>query len=407
MKQGKKILSLLLMLTLLLSMGVCAFAEDDTEAVIVMETEEEPAAQKLAVKCVDAEGKTLRDEEADYLDLSKDLTVDDKYARPEIENYTYSKTMLEDEELTKLTITHDAEGKAVITATFGEGEDAKEKTLTGSETILFVYEKKSDAPHTHVYDAGKVTKEPTCTEKGVKTFTCSCGDSYTEEIPALGHDWNEPGYSWAEDGSACTASRSCKRDASHTESESAKPVETVTKEPTCTEKGEKTLSANFTNSAFAAQTKTVEIPALGHDYAHGRCKRCDGIDPNFQPKLTDTTNGRANWGSDYVATCDALKKDVQKVLVDGTELPASDYSVSEKDGCAVITIKGSAVKKLKVGSHKLTVVCATGTAEKTLNVSDKPKTGDADMSLWVGLLSLSALGSAAAFVTLRKKSGAQ
>ena len=37
MKQGKKILSLLLMLTLLLSMGVCAFAEDDTEAVIVME----------------------------------------------------------------------------------------------------------------------------------------------------------------------------------------------------------------------------------------------------------------------------------------------------------------------------------------------------------------------------------
>ena len=94
MKQGKKILSLLLMLTLLLSMGVCAFAEDDTEAVIVMETEEEPAAQKLAVKCVDAEGKTLRDEEADYLDLSKDLTVDDKYARPEIENYTYSKTML-------------------------------------------------------------------------------------------------------------------------------------------------------------------------------------------------------------------------------------------------------------------------------------------------------------------------
>ena len=308
--------------------------------------------------------------------------------------------------LTKLTITHDAEGKAVITATIGEGEDAKEKTLTGSETILFVYEKKAEE-HTHVYDAGTVTKEPTCTEKGVKTFTCSCGDSYTEEIPALGHDWNEPGYSWAEDGSACTASRSCKRDASHTESESAKPVETVTKEPTCTEKGEKTLTANFENSAFAAQTKTVEIPALGHDYAHGRCKRCDGIDPNFQPKLTDTTNGRANWGSDYVATCDALKKDVQKVLVDGTELPASDYSVSEKDGSAIITIKGSAVKKLKVGAHKLTVVCATGTAEKTLNVSDKPKTGDADMSLWLGLLTLSALGSAAAFVTMKKKFSAR
>ena len=33
----------------------------------------------------------------------------------------------------------------------------------------------------------EVTKQPTCTEKGVKTFTCTCGASYTEEIDALGH----------------------------------------------------------------------------------------------------------------------------------------------------------------------------------------------------------------------------
>ena len=39
--------------------------------------------------------------------------------------------------------------------------------------------------HTHSYTA-EITKEPTCTEKGVKTFTCSCGDSYTEDIPATG-----------------------------------------------------------------------------------------------------------------------------------------------------------------------------------------------------------------------------
>ena len=328
MKQGKKILSVLLMLTLLLSMSVCAFAEGETDAVIVMETEEEPAA-KLTVKCVDAEGATLRDKEEDYLDLSKDLTVDDKYARPEIENYTYSKTTLEGEELTKLTVTHDAEGKAVITATFGEGETAKQKTLTGSETLLFVYEKKAEE-HTHVFDEGKVTKEPTCTEPGVKTFTCSCGE-----------------------------------------------------------------------------TKTEEIPALGHDYAHGRCKRCDGIDPNFKPKLTDTTNGRANWGTDYVVTSDAAKKDFQKLLIDGAEVATSDYSVSEKDGNTVVTLKGSAVKKLKVGEHTIAVVSATGTAQKKMNVSDKPKTGDTDLTLWVGLLSLSALGSAAALVTMKKKFSAR
>ncbi|MDD6264926.1 MAG: InlB B-repeat-containing protein, partial [Clostridia bacterium] len=44
--------------------------------------------------------------------------------------------------------------------------------------------------HTHVYTA-TVTKEATCTEKGVKTFTCECGDSYTEDIPALGHTFGE------------------------------------------------------------------------------------------------------------------------------------------------------------------------------------------------------------------------
>ena len=33
-----------------------------------------------------------------------------------------------------------------------------------------------------------MTTEATCTEAGITTFTCSeCGDSYTEEIPALGH----------------------------------------------------------------------------------------------------------------------------------------------------------------------------------------------------------------------------
>ncbi len=40
--------------------------------------------------------------------------------------------------------------------------------------------------HTHSYKS-TVTKAATCTEKGVKTFTCDCGDSYTEEIAATGH----------------------------------------------------------------------------------------------------------------------------------------------------------------------------------------------------------------------------
>ena len=42
--------------------------------------------------------------------------------------------------------------------------------------------------HTCKY-TGKVTKQPTCTETGVKTYTCSCGKSYTEKIPASGHKY--------------------------------------------------------------------------------------------------------------------------------------------------------------------------------------------------------------------------
>ncbi len=52
----------------------------------------------------------------------------------------------------------------------------------------------------HAYTSA-VTKAPTCTAEGVKTYTCSaCGDSYTEAIPALEHSWN---------AATCTAPKTC------------------------------------------------------------------------------------------------------------------------------------------------------------------------------------------------------
>lgn len=50
--------------------------------------------------------------------------------------------------------------------------------------------KPSEKPHVHKYNSGVVTKESTCTDTGVKTYTCvDDDDSYTETIPALGHDY--------------------------------------------------------------------------------------------------------------------------------------------------------------------------------------------------------------------------
>ena len=44
----------------------------------------------------------------------------------------------------------------------------------------------------HNWDAGIITKTPTCENTGVKTYTCSVsGETKTEEIPATGHSWSD------------------------------------------------------------------------------------------------------------------------------------------------------------------------------------------------------------------------
>ena len=47
--------------------------------------------------------------------------------------------------------------------------------------------------HQHSYTE-TITKEPSCTEAGVKTFTCSCNDSYTESIPMEKHEYTYGDY---------------------------------------------------------------------------------------------------------------------------------------------------------------------------------------------------------------------
>lgn len=46
----------------------------------------------------------------------------------------------------------------------------------------------------HSYDDGVITTDPTCGKDGIKTYTCSsCGDAYTEVIPATGQHTYENG----------------------------------------------------------------------------------------------------------------------------------------------------------------------------------------------------------------------
>lgn len=106
----------------------------------------------------------------------------------------------------------------------------------------------------HTYGDWTVTKEPNCTDTGVKEHTCTvCGHKKAEPISKLNHDWQiknegDAGHSWV-----------CKNDPEHT-----KPVEphnypdewTVTKQPTETEPGEKEKVCEDCNHKH-----TEEIPA--------------------------------------------------------------------------------------------------------------------------------------------------
>ena len=48
--------------------------------------------------------------------------------------------------------------------------------------------KPTDPPHEHKYTEEYTAA--TCCDKGYKVFTCSCGETYTEELEALGHNWS-------------------------------------------------------------------------------------------------------------------------------------------------------------------------------------------------------------------------
>ena len=72
-------------------------------------------------------------------------------------------------------------------------------------------EKPEVPEHTHAWNDGIVTKEPTCTEAGEKTYTCTCGDTKTEPIQALGHDLKETVITEPTCGTAGSKEITCSR----------------------------------------------------------------------------------------------------------------------------------------------------------------------------------------------------
>ena len=136
---------------------------------------------------------------------------------------------------------------------------------------------KNDSSHIETREGvitSEVVQESTCTEKGYTEYTADFGSlefgvavNRIADIDKKGHNWGEPEYTWSADGSECTATRVCKNDSNHVETETATVTSKVKVEATCTEKGTTEYTATFNNSAFATQTKdVVDIPATGHSW---------------------------------------------------------------------------------------------------------------------------------------------
>ena len=187
------------------------------------------------------------------------------------------------------TCTENGEGKFVATFTkFAAAEKTVEIPAIGHKWGKPTYELsadhstltgkvvcENDNSHVHTEKAivtSKTLKEATCTEKGQVEFTAEFGANIygfekqikTVDTPALEHDWGETEYTWNSDNSEATAKHICKRDPSHTETETVNTVYSVVKAATCEVKGEGKHTATFTK--FAAAEKTVEIPAIGHKW---------------------------------------------------------------------------------------------------------------------------------------------
>ena len=193
-------------------------------------------------------------------------------------------------------------------ATINDVNSQSTTILVKSDTVIEAIFENTDSSHTHSWDEGKITKQPTCTEKGVKTYTCSCGETKTEDILATGHSWNSG---------------------------------VITKNATATEDGVKTYTCKTCGT-----TKTEPIPKLGKTDA---TISASNIAKTYSTKTQSFSIGAkssAGTALTYVSNNKniAVNKTTGKVTVKAKYI-----------GSAVIIISSAETNTTKAATKKITV----------------------------------------------------
>ena len=185
-------------------------------------------------------------------------------------------------------------GKTVYTATVEfEGKiytDSKETEIKAIGhkygTPVFTWSKdystaeatftcENDKTHVKKVDA-KITSETvdaTCETAGKNVYTATIefdGKTYTDskevEIPAIGHKYSKPEFTWSKDYSTAEATFTCENDKTHLETVKAK-VTSETVAATCETAGKITYTASVVfNGKTYTDSKETEIKAIGHKY---------------------------------------------------------------------------------------------------------------------------------------------
>ena len=285
----------------------------------------------------------------------------------------------------------------------------------------------------HTFDKGTVTKEATTTSAGTIEYKCTvCGRVKQEQIPILPspqheHKWNsawtyDSTHHWHEcTASGCTLSSNADKygyaahsfGAWRTVREATATTEgLMERQCGCGYKESKTIPVNTQSQCNHNWSGwTFNYP----NYWERSCSICHARDIKITqvavPKIISGANAVWRQGSSngLSFTSDAPYSEFKAVMLNGFTLSNIYYSVSE--GSTIVTLNKSCLDQLGVGTHKLSIVSAGGTAETTFTVKSKtiinnqtptynsnkpwttPKTGDsANMGLWIGMIAVCVVG---------------